>query len=419
VPPVSSLVVAQWLHAVGGQTLRQKITKSAVDALYKGEFIADKEVKGFIARRLPSGAVTYGLQYRAPTGKRRWLSLGIHGNVTADQARTLAKKRAGEVADRRDPVAEDKAARNIATNTVDAVLNGFMDIYVAENGLRSADVIKSAFDRLVRPEIGTVSIYGLTRSGITKMLDKIAKESGPVMADRVLAYLRKALNWQMARDEQFNSPIIKGMARTEPDGRKRERVLDDEEIRDVWTALNQIGNEAPACYPRFIRALLLSGQRRTAVAMAHDDEIKGREWTIPAARMKRIRKHRNKDHLVPITDALAEHFGEGKGFKFSSDGGKTGFSGFAKAKRALDTKIAAIRKQRGRKPMKRWTLHDLRRTARTRMSSLTTPDVAERVIGHVIGGVRGVYDLHEYADEKRAALDKLAEHVDTIMQGKG
>jgi hypothetical protein len=46
-----------------------------------------------------------------------------------------------------------------------------------------------------------------------------------------------------------------------------------------------------------------------------------------------------------------------------------------------------------------------------------TPELA--VIGHAIPGVRGAYDLYEYADEKRAALKKLAEHIDKIVQGRG
>ncbi|MGB5183598.1 MAG: hypothetical protein WBO12_15615 [Xanthobacteraceae bacterium] len=119
---------------------------------------------------------------------------------------------------------------------------------------------------------------------------------------------------------------------------------------------------------------------------------------------------------MPVTAALSDLLGQDTGFLFSSDGGKTSFSGFSKCKRALDRKIAELRKADGRKPMPAWRLHDLRRTARSIMSRYTTPDHAERVIGHIIGGVRGVYDLHEYADEKRAALEKLARHVEGIVQ---
>lgn len=89
----------------GGASVRAKINKTSVDKLVPGDFIADTEVKNFTARCLPSGVVTYAYRYRVK-GKQRWLPLGLHGGITPQQARTLAKKRAGEVADGRDPVAE-------------------------------------------------------------------------------------------------------------------------------------------------------------------------------------------------------------------------------------------------------------------------------------------------------------------------
>ncbi len=104
-------------------------------------------------------------------------------------------------------------------------------------------------------------------------------------------------------------------------------------------------------------------------------------------------------------------------FVFSSTDGKKPFSGFSKAKRELDAEIAKIRKAEGREKMPRWTLHDLRRTARSLMSrAKVSTDHAERVIGHVIGGVRETYDRHEYLDEKRDALEKLAGLVELILK---
>jgi integrase len=223
------------------------------------------------------------------------------------------------------------------------------------------------------------------------------------------------------RDEDFDSPIIKGMARTKPSERQRDRVLNEIEILDLWNALDQLEAPAvPSCYPDMVRALLLSGQRRANIAKAHRDEIEGDKWIIPgeAKSTDGNRMKGGRDHLVPITKPLQRLFGNGKGFLFSSDGGKTPFSGFSKAKRALDRKINALRKTDGRKAMPHWTLHDLRRTARTILSRYATPDHAERVIGHIIGGVRGVYDLYEYADEKRAALEKLAAHVEAMVREK-
>jgi integrase len=82
---------------------------------------------------------------------------------------------------------------------------------------------------------------------------------------------------------------------------------------------------------------------------------------------------------------------------------------------ARDT-IANIRKAEGREKMPPWTLHDLRRTARSLMSRAKVPtDHAERALGHVIGGVRETYDRYEYVDEKRAAFKALAGLVHLIL----
>jgi hypothetical protein len=82
----------------GKKPQRKTVTKRAVDALKPGTMIADDEVRGFVARRLPSGTVTYGYRYMNADGAQRWLPLGLHGKLTPDNARTLAKKAAGQVA---------------------------------------------------------------------------------------------------------------------------------------------------------------------------------------------------------------------------------------------------------------------------------------------------------------------------------
>jgi integrase len=100
---------------------------------------------------------------------------------------------------------------------------------------------------------------------------------------------------------------------------------------------------------------------------------------------------------------------------------KTPFSGFGKSKAALDRGVLVAMKKQVKKgvkiePLPNWTLHDLRRTAKTLMARAgVRPDISERVLGHVIAGVEGIYDRHSYADEKRDALEKLAGTIDLIL----
>jgi integrase len=234
---------------------------------------------------------------------------------------------------------------------------------------------------------------------------------GEVMADRTLAFVRKAFNWQMVRDEDFRSPIIKGMMRTNPKERAGDRILSDDEIVDVLTAVDQLDGKAPDCFAPFVRALFYTAQRRCDVSDWHENEFDGDHWTIPAERFKTKKKQ-----LVPLTRSAREQIKGAAGFLISSDGGKTPFSGLSKAKSALDFKIAELRK--GRKKMPDWTFHDIRRTCRSLMSRYTSPDHAERVIGHLIRGVRGTYDHHQYQDEKLEALKKLEMHLNGLIRPK-
>jgi integrase len=397
--------------------MRGKITKAAVDALTPGIVLADTEVKGFVARCLPSGVVSYGVRYRV-AGKQRWLALGLHGRLTPDQARKAAKKRVGEVADDRDPAGEREVQREKAKASVNALLDEFLDRHVRKN-LRRADEVERVFDKYVRPRIGAKSIYQLRRGDVVEMLDAIEDANGAVMADRTLAHLRKAFNWQAARDDMFVPPIVRGMSRAKPAAeRARKRILDDQEIRDLWKVLDTA--KVPACYPAYMRTLLLTAQRREEVSRMIWEEIEGDHWNIPGERHKT--GDEAGDKLVPLTPAVLELLGKPQktGFVFSSTKGKKAFSGFSKAKRALDEAIAELRKEEKRKPMASWVLHDLRRTARSLMSRAgVTGDIAERVLGHVIPGVRGVYDRYEYLTEKRAALGRLAQLAQILDEPVG
>jgi integrase len=404
--------------------MEEKITKTTIDRLAIGATVFDTEVAGFHARRLPSGKVSYGFRYRTADGKRPMISLGLHGSITPDQARTLAKKRAGEVADHKDPASARDAAREQAkideTKKVDVILDQHIEHHV--NKLKSADTVISAFRRSVRPAIGNVLIYDVKREDIIDLLDDVEEENGPVQADRTLAYIRKAFNWYMIRDTKFVSPIIKGMNRTDASERRGKRILTDEEIRDIWIASETCATRndirVPACTAQFVRLLFLTAQRRTQVARWHVDQIDrtgwmetgsyvyGEGWIVEAGDYKN-----GETQLLPITEAMREHLKREAGFLVSSDDGKAPMGGFSKVKLAIDAELQTMRERDGRKAIPKWTFHDIRRTARSIMSRYTNSDIAERVIGHVIPGVRGVYDHYDFMKEKREALEKLAVHV--------
>ena len=132
-------------------------------------------------------------------------------------------------------------------------------------------------------------------------------------------------------------------------------------------------------------------------------EVVNGVWTIPAMRMKA-----GVEHVVPLSaaalDVLASLPSNG-GLIFTVDG-LTPIGGFGYFKRQFDRTV----------PLPNWTLHDLRRTARSLMSRANVPERhAEACLGHVVPGVAGIYDRHKYLDEMRRAYELLASQIETIV----
>ena len=389
--------------------MRKEITIKSIAGLGKeGGRITDTKIRGFVARCLPSGKIQFGLQYGSRE-QRRWMTIGLLGEISIAEARRRAEELRGEISAHHDPAAELKTAAARAEHSVNHVLDKFLDIYVAGENLRSAAAYKQCFANHVRPAIGSKVIYDLKRADVMKILDKVA-EQYPRSAHVVLARLRKAFNWWQLRDEEFHTPFVRGIVKNR--SKPRSHVLTPEEISDVWRALDEL-EHVPECFAAYVKVLFLTACRRCEVADMHTDEIDGNTWVIPASRYKT-----KVDHVVLLIPAIKKLLPECKdGFVFSTNGGKRSLKGFAIPKAMLDAKIAEIRKREHRKPLPAWRLHDLRRTARTLMAQIGVDrDTAEAVLGHVNGGVEGVYNRHKYFVEKTDALTRLASLIDGIVR---
>ena len=179
--------------------------------------------------------------------------------------------------------------------------------------------------------------------------------------------------------------------------------MTDDELRLVWQAADKIGFP----FGPIVQLLILTGQRRGEVTGMQWGELQAGLWTLPRERVKNDRRHdvplsRQAAAIIERLPRISDRY------VFSLNGNKP-FNGF-KAKERLD-KLASIAP---------WTLHDLRRTAASGMARLgVSLVVIEKVLNHVCGslaGVVGVYQRHEFADEKRAALQLWADHVERLVR---
>jgi integrase len=258
--------------------------------------------------------------------------------------------------------------------------------------LRTAYQVRDRLTRLAFPLIGDKPIAELRRTQITAALDHIEHNNGAVIADRTLSDISCVLKFHAKRSDDYVLPLVPGMNRTSKTERARDRTLTDDEIRKLW-----------ATGDRYARFLLLTAARRDEAASMQWKELGGNDWTLPAARNKTKR-----DLIRPLskaTMAILPPRGHDDEFVFGLAPDMP-LRAFSRIKKQLDAKSGVTG----------WTLHDLRRTARTLMSRARVPgDHAERVLGHVIGGVKGVYDRHEYESEKAHALEALAHQIEMIV----
>jgi integrase len=248
--------------------------------------------RGFGVRVTANGAKSFIINYRIRHGEYRYTFGGFPDWSVLKAVREARHLR--QRIDRGENPIDDRAP-GPTSKAVAAILDEFMERYVErEAKLRSAGYIKRAFEQLVKPRIGKIGVYELRRSDVAQMLDKIADERGLVMADQTLAYLRKAFNWYAGKDDEFRSPIVRGMSRTKPRERARARVLSDDEIRILWPVL-----EAAGTFGALVKTLLLTAQRRDEVANMSRGEIdKDGIWIIPAERYKT-----KKSNFVPLSRA--------------------------------------------------------------------------------------------------------------------
>jgi integrase len=384
---------------------RPRWTQRKIDELEvraKPYLVPVAEVPGLYVRVRESGRKTFTIVGRNPNNKQLWRE--VKGALVAEPFDDVFKKAREGI--QRLQAGQEPFEAPAKTKTVADVIDNFLARWVRVK-LRSIAEYERALLKQVVPAIGKTGIHNLKRSHINDMLDKIEDEHGPVQADRTLAYLRKALNWYAVGDDKFVPPIVPGMSRTSGKERARDRVLTDDEIRVIWPCLS--GTFGGLC-----KTLLLTAQRRTEVAGMRWDEIDAADvWSIPASRYKT--KH---PHFVPLSPAARAVIDlqpriAGSPFVFSGRTGTGHFVGYSKSKPALDKAVTAAN---GGVSLPNWTLHDLRRTARSLMSRVkVVADVAERTIGHAIPGVRATYDKHDFLDEKRDALVRIAAEIERIL----
>ena len=236
--------------------MREKLTpafvrKAGVKPGAERTIYWDAGMEGFGLMVTANGHRSWVVQYRASGSSRRYT---IKGTLTLALARKHAKRVQGLVATGRDPVVEERKVKAEAINTLKAIAEEYLRREETRKQLRSIGERRRIFERNIYPRLGSRQINSIKRSEIAKLLNRIEDESGPSMADHVLAALRRLMNWHATQSDDFRSPITRGMAKTSTKERARKRVLSDEELLAIWKAAKTFTGP----YGHLLRFILLT-----------------------------------------------------------------------------------------------------------------------------------------------------------------
>jgi integrase len=382
----------------------------------------DGKVAGLFFITQPSGATSWALRYRAQ-GASRKLTLGSFPALDLRAARRKAEEERGKIARGEDPAAAKQASRAAAkaeregeTDLVEKVVEKFIERY-AKAQTRDWRETERLLEKNAVEKWKGRRLSMITPPQIHDLLDEIIDRGAPIAANRVLAQLKVLGGWAVERGIIEKNPFEGIKPPASEKGRARERVLDDAENKLVWNAADAI--DWP--FGPIVKLLLLTGARRDEVAQMEwrAVDLDRAVWKLPASRSKNRR-----EHTIPLSDTSLDVLRsvpriERSEFVFTTNG-RTPVSGFSKAKPALDRAMAELAGE-GALPIPGWVLHDLRRTVATNLQRLGVRlEVTEAVLNHVSGsraGIVGVYQKHDYAAEKRLALDAWARRLDAIVIG--
>jgi integrase len=373
--------------------------------------IPDRGCPGLYLIIQPSGVRSWAVRYRI-AGRSRKLTLD--GAATLAAARAAATQALHQVELGRDPATDKRAARTASAeqaaarleDSVEKLADEFIERY-CKRKLRPNTLAQyqSVLRRFVLPAWRGRTVHDISRRNVIALIEPIAIKH-PYMANRALGVLSKFFNWLAARDVIAANPAVG--VEMPGDEKPRERFLNDAEIRALWVACGD-----DPIFGAAIRVMLLTGARRSEVAEMAWSEIdeQARLWTLPSLRSKNKQEH--KIPLSPLTwDIIKAVPRIGDTYVFSTTG-KGPIANFHHIKDRLDAKLNFA---------EHWQFHDIRRSVASGLQRLGVRlEVIEATLGHRSGSFRGIigtYQVHDYANERRIALQQWADHVAHLTGGK-
>jgi len=362
----------------------------------------DDDLPGFGLRLRAGGNRSWVAQYRTADGRTRRTSIAIVAKLSPADARQAARKILAKVALGHDPQGEKAAQRQQAVRTVRALIAAYLEAKQPELRPESFRVTKLYLTGPYFKALQVLAVIAVTRSDVAAAIRAIVRNHSTATAAAARRALSAFFAWCIAEGELGNGANPVDGPHRPADPTPRDRVLTDAELVEIWKAACQ--DDEPG---KIIRLLILLGSRRQEVGGMRWSELDldAGTWTLPAERSKNRRAHTIT--LPPAALAIINSVPLTSRDHLFGHRAADGFATWSNAKADLDRRLGDA--------VKGWRLHDLRRSAATKMADIgVEPHVVEACLNHYSGhraGVAGVYNRARYEQATKLALVKWADHV--------
>lgn len=370
------------------------------------------DANGLSVRVTPTGVIAFQYRYKFD-GKPRRMTLGQYDEMSLKEARELVSEYKKIVSSGRDPITvrEMMVEANVKAATVEDCIESWLSSASASR-LVKRDHWERTLRRHVISQVGKMTVDDMAISHWQPVFKKMREGGAETFAGEVLSRMKTIFSYCIRTEMIKRNPVtdLRVIDVGKP-AKTGKRNFSDQEISLFWHAVDK--STITHQNKLLLKILLLTGCRGVEIRLAKKKEfnLEGRVWRVPAENSKT--REPFERGLSGKAAALIK-----EAFDIYPDFEQVFPPALLKEDRPMAAGVLLNLAEQLRENMdiEHWSIHDLRRTAKTKMSELgVLPHVSEKVLGHKLNGILAVYDQHSYLKEQQEALELLADHVQSCV----
>ncbi len=376
--------------------------------------------------RKDTGSPFWKFRYRF-AGKPRVMNLGSYSDLPLSAARQAAKELRAKVALGHDVAGEKQERKSEALAKIEAArtvmtVGSLADEYFERMVLgkwKHPNIVRSRIEKDIRPHLGKLSLESVEPRHVDAMLQAVVKRGAPTMANDVLRWVRRMFDYAIKRQMvRFNPAAAFDLSDAGGLEIARDRALSRDELITLFDAMRTAQGFSVANALTVKLLLLLAVRKGELIAARWDEfelEVDESVWHLPGVRTKT-----GQAIGIPLPAMAVDWLRELHRLALGSDWVLPARKMQSRMLPHICESTIGVAMGKVKHGLPHFTTHDFRRTARTHLAALGIDHhVAERCLNHKLKGVEGIYNRHDYFDERKAALEAWARLLAQLERGEG